>query len=121
MAAWFRCGVLRRHLRRHREELRVAVTVLQNNGLGEEFDELCLRVTGNDPHWLGYGSLDEADDPSTDPMLAVQRATAEEHESLARLIVALEDRRRDQERLAVLQLELERARMLAEDLMSRIG
>ena len=37
-------------------------------------------------HRLGYDvdepdAMDEADDPSTDPMLAVQRATAEERES----------------------------------------
>ena len=118
-------GRKRRSLRRHREDLRVAVTVLQNHGLWEEFDDLCIEVNGNNSVWLGRmvkaGEADEPDDPLTDPMLAVQRDTAVERESLARLIEALEVRHRDEERLEALQLDLERARMFAEDLTSRLA
>ena len=119
-------GKKRRTLREHREELRIAVGILDDYGLHEAFEEEVIEATGNSPFWLGYDvdepdGMDEPDDPLTDPMLAVQRNMAEERESLARLIEALEVRRRDQERLDALQLDLERARMFAEDLASRIA
>jgi len=119
-------GKKRRTLREHREELRVAVGLLQVAGLYELFEDEVMEINDNHPYWLGYDvdepdAMDEADDPSTDPMLAVQRATAEERESLARLMVALEGRRRDQDHVEALQMELERARMRAEDLASHLG
>ena len=118
-------GKKRRSLREHREEMRIVVGILDDYGLYEAFEEEVIEAMGNNPFWMGRmdkpGEADEPDDPLTDPMLAVQRDMAEERESLARLIGALEVRHRDQERLEALQLDLERARMFAEDLASRIA
>ena len=63
---------MRRLLRSHRVELRIAVDLLADHGLTDEFEELVDDETGNTPHWLGMCPHMDEPDSAPDPEVALR-------------------------------------------------
>ena len=63
---------LRRMLRAHRVELRIAVDLLEDHGLSDDFQDLVEQETGNSPHWLGICPHMDEPDSAPDPEVALQ-------------------------------------------------
>jgi len=63
---------MRRLLRSHRVELRIAFDLLEEHGIGDDFDELVEDATGNSPHWLGISSFMDEPDSAPDPQAALE-------------------------------------------------
>ena len=74
-------ATLRRLLRSHRVELRIAVAMLEHRGLEDEFEANVEDATGNNSHWLGFcddmDGLDSAPDPEEALQLEVAGLLAE--------------------------------------------
>ena len=72
---------LRRQLRAHRVELRIARSVMFAHGVSDEYLHRVQDDTGNCPHYLGMSphmdAPDSAPDPEVDLQLAVQGLRAE--------------------------------------------
>ena len=65
---------MRRLLREHRVELRVAVDLLEDHGLTDEYQGLVEEETGNSGWWLGFQPHMDGPDSAPDPEVALQLA-----------------------------------------------
>jgi len=63
---------MRRMLRAHRVELRIASSLLDDHGLDDEFQERVEDETGNSPHWLGISPYMDEPDSAPDPQVALE-------------------------------------------------
>ena len=63
---------LRRMLRAHRVELRLARDLLDDHGLSDEFQDLVVQETGNNSYWLGFQPHVDGPDSAPDPEVALQ-------------------------------------------------
>ena len=67
---------MRRLLRDHRVELRIALQLLEEHGLAPEFEEEVDFATGNTPHWLGICPYMDEPDTAPDPEVALRLEVA---------------------------------------------
>ena len=67
---------MRRLLRDHRVELRIAVDLLADHGLTAEFEEAVDDETGNTPHWLGMCPYMDEPDSAPDPEVELRLEVA---------------------------------------------
>ena len=110
----------RRLLRRHREQMRVMMDLIEDNELEEILQDDMIDVTGNTGFWLGHIShMDEASDEE-DPHAALEKEVAELRKEVADKQSLVNAVQGAIECRSVLT-DLERARMQMEDFRSTIG
>ena len=125
---WFYCSYdctayakKRRLLRRHRENMRVMEDLIQDHELDRELEERMIDQTGDTMFWLGHCEFMDEDSDQEDPEAALRRELADQS--------ALRQEQADQSAFVeaasgALQYrkvatDLERARMMLEDVCSR--
>ena len=110
----------RRLLRQHRENMRVMQDLIEEHGLGRELEERLIDQTGNNFHLADHDFMDE-DSDQEDPEAALRRELADQS--------ALRQEQADQSAFVEaasgalqhrkIATDLERARMMLEDVRSR--
>ena len=100
----------RRLLRQHRENMRVMDNLIQEHGLDQELEDRLIDETGNTNFFLGDDDfMDE--DSEEDPEAALRRELADQSAFVEAASGALQHRK--------VATDLERARMMLEDVRSR--